>query len=46
MALGHSSPSITQVYADVMNSDVEEALQNLELDGRIESQGSFLPLPA
>ena len=30
--LGHSSPSITQVYADVMNSDVEEALKNLELD--------------
>ena len=29
--LGHSSPSITQVYADVMNSDVEEALKNLEL---------------
>ena len=30
--LGHSSPSITQVYADVMNTDVEEALKNLELD--------------
>ena len=30
--LGHSSPSITQVYANVMNSDVEEALKNLELD--------------
>ena len=30
--LGHSSPSITQVYADVMNSDVEEALKNLELE--------------
>ena len=30
--LGHSSPSITQVYADVMNSDVEEALKNLEFD--------------
>ena len=30
--LGHSSPSRTQVYADVMNSDVEEALKNLELD--------------
>ena len=30
--LGHSSPSITQVYADVMNSDVVEALRNLELD--------------
>ena len=30
--LGHSSPSITQVYADVMNTDVVEALKNLELD--------------
>ena len=30
--LGHSSPSITQVYADVMNTDVEEALKNLELE--------------
>ncbi len=30
--LGHSSPSITQVYASVMNTDVEEALKNLELD--------------
>ena len=30
--LGHSSPSITQVYADVINTDVEEALKNLELD--------------
>ena len=30
--LGHSSPSITQEYADVMNSDVDEALKNLELD--------------
>ena len=30
--LGHSSPSITQVYADVINSDVEEALKNLELN--------------
>ena len=30
--LGHSSPSITQVYADVMNADVEEALKILELD--------------
>ena len=28
--LGHSSPSITQVYADVMNTDVEKALKNLE----------------
>ena len=30
--LGHSSPSITQVYADVINTDVEEALKNLELE--------------
>ena len=30
--LGHSSPAITHVYADVLNSDVEEALKNLELD--------------
>ena len=30
--LGHSSPSITQVYADVINTDVVEALKNLELD--------------
>ena len=30
--LGHSSPSITQMYADVMNTDVVEALKNLELD--------------
>ena len=30
--LGHSSPSITQVYADVMNTDVVEALKNLGLD--------------
>ena len=29
--LGHSSPSITQVYADVINTDVVEALKNLEL---------------
>jgi len=28
--LGHSSPTVTQVYADVMDSDVEEALRNLE----------------
>ena len=32
--LGHSSPSVTQVYADVMDTDVEEALKNLELDER------------
>jgi len=25
-----SSPTVTQVYADVMDSDVEEALRNLE----------------
>ena len=30
--LGHSSPTVTQVYADVMNSDMEEALRNLESD--------------
>jgi len=30
--LGHSSPSVTQVYADVINTDVVEALKNLELD--------------
>ena len=30
--LGHSSPSVTQVYADVMDTDVEEALKNLELN--------------
>lgn len=29
--LGHSSPSVTQVYADVINTDVVEALKNLEL---------------
>ena len=28
--LGHSSPTVTQVYADVMDTDVEEALRNLE----------------
>ena len=30
--LGHSSPTVTQVYADVMDTDVEEALRNLESD--------------
>ncbi|TFB12392.1 phage integrase family protein [Candidatus Marinimicrobia bacterium MT.SAG.3] len=30
--LGHSSPTVTQVYADVMDTDVEEALKNLESD--------------
>ena len=30
--LGHSSPTVTQVYADVMDSDVEEALRNMESD--------------
>jgi len=30
--LGHSSPTVTQVYADVMDSDVVEALRNLESD--------------
>ena len=30
--LGHSSPTVTQVYADVIDSDVEEALRNLESD--------------
>ena len=30
--LGLSSPTVTQVYADVMNSDMEEALRNLESD--------------
>ena len=30
--LGHRSPTVTQVYADVMDSDVEEALRNMESD--------------
>ena len=30
--LGHSSVSTTQVYADVMDEDVDQAMENLDLD--------------
>jgi len=30
--LGHSSVSTTQVYADVLDADVDQALENLDLD--------------
>jgi site-specific recombinase XerD len=30
MQLGHSSVATTQVYADVMNEDIERALKKLE----------------
>ncbi len=28
--LGHSSPTVTQVYADVLDSDIDKAIANLE----------------
>ena len=30
--LGHSSVTTTQVYADVLDADVDQALANLDLD--------------
>ena len=30
--LGHSSVLTTQVYADVMDEDVDQAMENLDLD--------------
>ena len=39
--LGHSTVTITQVYADVLDADVDQALANLDLDDE-KSHGSIL----